>query len=400
MRIVLLAHPNFMSSQSMPRFAAMLQHSYEAQGHTVQVWRPPARLRARLSSGPLAKWAGYVDQYLLFPFWLRRAVRQQPEDTLFVLTDQAQGPWVPALLSRPLVVHVHDLLALRSALGQVPENPTRWSGRIYQRYIRRGFEKANHFICISKRTQDDLVALSRVERQATRVVYNGLNQPLSPMKPERAHALLQAARIDAPPTGWLLHLSGNQWYKNVPGVIRLYAHYARGTAEPLPLWLIGVKPDAAVREAMDELPMAAEVRFLYGLDSEVLQAVYSLARAFLFPSHAEGFGWPIVEAQACACPVITTDDAPMNEIGGPASVYLPRLHIGDDVQAWAADGARQLKALLNESPPDAQRRRQVCLSWAGQFTADRAIAQYLHIYEATLRGQLAQAIPPTPSPAS
>ena len=43
---------------------------------------------------------------------------------------------------------------------------------------------------------------------------------------------------------------------------------------------------------------------------------------FLLPSFYEGFGMPIIEAQATGRPVITSNIAPMSEVGGEAAVYI------------------------------------------------------------------------------
>lgn len=390
MRLILFTHPSFMASQSMPRFARMLQQAYLERGHDVQLWAPPARLHARVPKGRLSKWAGYVDQYLLFPIWLRRQLAQVPPDTLFVMADQALGPWIPLLKKRPAVVHVHDLLALRSALGEVPENPTGFTGRVYQRYIRWGFSQARHFVCISGRTQADLLRVGGVMPKSCHIVYNGLNQVFAPMPLAQVREVLARTQVPAPEHGVLLHISGAQWYKNVPGVVRMYAHYARQQASPLPLWLVGVQPNEAVRAALAEVPASGEVRFLYGLDHPSLLAAYSLARAFLFPSLAEGFGWPIVEAQACGCPVITTNDSPMNEIGGPETRYLPLLRATDDAQAWAAHGAQVLTDLLAASPAEQARRSAACVAWSQRFDAGTAIDTYLRIYQQVLATEQTQ----------
>lgn len=384
MRIVLFTHPVFMASQSMPRFARMLQQAYQALGHEVEIWSPEPRVHTWVPAGRLSKWAGYVDQYLLFPMWVRQAVAREPADTLFVMADQALGPWVPLVKHRPLVVHVHDLLALRSALGEIPQNPTRFTGRLYQRYIRRGFAQAKHFICISRRTLDDLQRLGGVAPVTCDVVHNGLNQRFARTPAHEARALLRRAGLSVPDAGLLLHVSGNQWYKNVGGVIRIYAQYAAGQENPLPLWLVGVPQTDVVREALADVPAQGQVHFLYGIDHALLQAAYSLSRAFVFPSLAEGFGWPIVEAQACGCPVITTDDAPMNEIGGPHTDYLPLLRNTDDMTLWADRGARVLEKLLNEPAQAQSERTDTCMAWSQRFEPERAIAAYLQIYEGVM----------------
>lgn len=384
MNIVLISHPAFMASQSMPRFARMLQEAYLARGHRVQVWSPQARIYNWVPHGRLTKWAGYVDQYILFPLWVRKQLKQQAADTLYVFCDQALGPWVPLVKDRPHVVHVHDLLALRSALGDVPENPTSRTGQLYQRYIRHGFQQARHFISISKKTRDDLHHFSQVSPVTSEVVYNGLNYPFAPMPPDEAVRVLTHAGLPAKASSMLLHVSGGQWYKNLPGVIRLYAEYAKAEANPLPLWCISPSPSPAVQQMLKEVPSHGQVLFFQSLDNRTLMAAYSVARVFLVPSLAEGFGWPIIEAQACGCPVMTTDAAPMNEIGGPATSYLPLLRRSDDMHVWAADAASALKTLLAMTP--VQRRQRVAqgLSHAARFNADDAIAGYLQIYQQVL----------------
>ncbi|MBT9463097.1 glycosyltransferase family 1 protein [Hydrogenophaga sp.] len=388
MRIVLFTHPPFMASQSMPRFARMLQQAYQERGHEVHLWAPQPLVHRWVPAGRWSKWAGYIDQYLLFPLRVRREVAKQPADTLFVMADQALGPWVPRVKHRALVVHVHDLLALRSALGEVPQNPTGFTGRLYQRYIRWGFAQARHFICTSQRTRSDLQRVGGVAPDTAEVVYNGLNQRFARTPSATARSLLRVAGLPVPDDGLLLHVSGNQWYKNVIGILHIYARYAAGQAHPLPLWLVGVPQTDAVRAALAAVPPQGKVHFLYGIDHALLQAAYSLARAFLFPSLAEGFGWPIVEAQACGCPVITTDDSPMNEIGGPNAVYLPLLGPDDDRRAWAAQGATALNTLLCEPAQAAAERAAACVAWSRRFEANLVIDQYLQVYQRVLTSHL------------
>jgi glycosyltransferase involved in cell wall biosynthesis len=391
MNLVLFTHPEFLGSQSMPRFARSLAQAFATRGHRVDLRTPRARLRRVLGRPPLAKWAGYVDQYLLFPLQIQACMRRDPPDTLYVFCDQALGPWVPRVAHRPHVVHCHDLLALRSALGLIPENPTGFTGRVYQRFIRRGFAQARHFISVSERSRSDLSEYGRVAPVTTEVVYNGLNFPYAPMAADEARAALARAGAPTAPQGMLLHVSGAQWYKNVPALLRLYGVYARGQAQPLPLWLVGVPRDAAgVRTALTQLPLTARVEFLHGINNIALQAAYSSARAFLFPSLAEGFGWPIVEAQACGCPVITTDDAPMNEIGGPHTCYLPLLRAQGDAQAWAEHGAAALSNLLALPPAERQRLVDAGVAWSKRFDTQVATDHYLRIYQQVLAWELAK----------
>ena len=66
----------------------------------------------------------------------------------------------------------------------------------------------------------------------------------------------------------------------------------------------------------------AKVRFLGHVSDETLKALYSLASAFAFPSHAEGFGLPILEAFACECPVVTSASSGTGEVAGDAAALV------------------------------------------------------------------------------
>lgn len=395
--VALYTHPHYLGLRSQDQFAAMLADGLRARGHRVVVRRPLGWLQARWPWPRLAKWAGYADQYLLFAHQLRAAVRRDPPGMLQVLCDQALGPWVPRLADRPHVVHCHDLLALRSALGELPEHPTALSGRVYQRYIRAGFRQARHFISISEKTRADLLRIGGVRPQTSEVVYNGLARPYSPLPAEQAQARLCAAGIEPPAAGYLLHVGAGQWYKNTAGVLALYAAVVRresAAGRPVPaLWMVSPPPGADLREALAAVPAGSEVRFIGPLTPQWLQAAYAAAHALLFPSLEEGFGWPIAEAMACGCPVVTTDAAPMTEVGGDAPVYLPRLCSAGERAAWAAAAAPRIGGLL---PPDAtlrDRHVQAGLRQARRFDGDRAIDAYVAIYRRVLAAARATAMP-------
>lgn len=65
-----------------------------------------------------------------------------------------------------------------------------------------------------------------------------------------------------------------------------------------------------------------------------LKWLYMKATALVFPSLYEGFGLPVVEAQRCGCPVISSDHASLPEVGGAASLYYDPVHPEAAVQAF------------------------------------------------------------------
>ena len=389
MRIVLFTHPTFLTSTSMPLFAQMIISGMRSRGHSVQVWSPRS-IASRFARGASArKWLGYIDQFVFFPRWVRRALTRQTEPTLYVFADQALGPWVPLVADRPHVVHCHDFLALRSALGEFGQNRVSATGRIYQRYIRRGFRQARRFIAVSESTRRDLHCFVPTSAAHSSVVYNGFNHPFKPMATPEAMVLLADQTTAVLADGFVLHVGGNQWYKNRAGVLQIYAAYVAqcDAPLPLPLLLMGAPPTPTLTALADRAKAAGgAVHFIVRPPTEVIEAAYSLARVLLFPSVAEGFGWPIIEAQACGCPVLTTAEAPMTEAGGEVAVYIPRMpEVDSDAQwAWADGCARELQRSLDTSPAMRASRREAGMVRSQQFDAQNTIAQYEAIYFDTL----------------
>lgn len=381
MHLVFLEHPDWLGSYSMPRFAAMLREGMQARGHSVASLTATSRVHRLTKGAPggVRKWAGYVDQFVVFPRELKRFARDQPKDTLYVLTDHALGMWAPVVSELPHVVHCHDFLAINSARGRYPENPTGFTGRCYQSLISRGVGKANAFISISEKTRSDLhEALGRQPRLSM-VVYNALREGYTHLPEPDARGRLAGVLSPADQRGFFIHVGGNQWYKNRPGVVRLYAQWLRNAEQRLPLWMVGQEPTAELQALADGVAPAGAVRFLPGLDDGQVRAAYSLATMLLYPSLEEGFGWPIAEAMACGAPVLTTDAAPMTEVAGDAAILHRRMRRGEE-DAWARDGAGLIHDYLARSIEEKVAIRERGLQRASRFALTATLANYERCY--------------------
>ncbi len=73
---------------------------------------------------------------------------------------------------------------------------------------------------------------------------------------------------------------------------------------------------ADLHELAARLGVAARVVEIVKPSDAVLEALYNRARALVFPSRFEGFGWPVIEAQACGCPVLCSDAGSLGEVAG------------------------------------------------------------------------------------
>jgi len=133
-----------------------------------------------------------------------------------------------------------------------------------------------------------------------------------------------------------------------------------------------------VRELIVARGLSGLVFEVVGCSSEDLRALYSTAELLLLPSLAEGFGWPIIEAQACGCRVVTADRAPMTEIGGQSTAYCdPR-----DPPAIA----RRVKEVLSEPEASRSGRIRMGLENAARFSAEQSVQAYAGVYQRLLLG--------------
>ncbi len=348
MNIIIFAHPEFIAHQSMPRYAKILAEGMRSRGHDVNLWFPHSYFARISSHGNFHKWLGYIDQYIVFPFQVKKQLKNTSSKTLFVFSDHALGPWVPLVNNRPHVIHCHDFLAQRSAMGEIPQNELGWTGRVYQRLIKKGFLQGKYFISISKKTKQDLHRFLSITPLKSEMVYNGLNQEFKYLNVDDARKKLAISTGIHLETGYILHVGGNQFYKNRMGVVDIYDQWRTFSKKDHPLILIGEYADPALRRRHMASPFRESIHFLSNRNDEFVRNAYSGALVLLYPSIAEGFGWPIAEAMASGCPVITTDDAPMNEVAGEAGFLIPVMPIlPNEISGWAQHAGLLLEEILN-----------------------------------------------------
>jgi glycosyltransferase involved in cell wall biosynthesis len=381
MHIVFITHPFFLGSQSMPRFAAMLTEGMQQRGHQTEVWAPnPIFYKLPVFKG-LKKWAGYIDQYLVFPAQVRSRLKACPANTLFVFTDQALGPWVPLVKNRPHIIHCHDFLAQLSAFGEIQENPTGKTGKVYQNYIRRGYMQGKSFLSVSNKTQEDLHLMLERKPELSEVVYNGFNRDFEVINVDAARTfIIKDAGIDVS-NGYLLHVGGNQWYKNRTGVIEIYNEWRNNYHTSLPLLMIGAVPNEKLLDVYNNSPYKKDIYLLAGKSDSFVKQAYCGASIFLFPSLAEGFGWPIAEAMASGIPVITTDKAPMTEVGGSAAYYISRKCYQSNDINWANDAARVVNKVLNLSTLERSKVIDCGIENAKRFDSQKSLDNIENFYK-------------------
>jgi glycosyltransferase involved in cell wall biosynthesis len=355
--------------QSMQRFNTMMLQGLTVAGVDAELIRPEPFFGNFQWAGQFAaKWLAYIDKYILFPFRLREKLTDQP--SIVHVLDHSNAVYVARCAGQPVLVTCHDMLAVRGALGEETDCPASTTGRILQRWILSGLRRANALSCISQATAKDAERLmgSANPRPTISVVYLGLNYPYRKLEPEVARArLVKIPKVDVD-LPFVLHVGSNLRRKNRDGVLRIFALTKdkwKGR-----LVFVGELLTSELRALAKELGISDRVLQIESPDNDVLETLYNCATALLFPSRFEGFGWPIIEAQACGCPVICANSAPLPEAAGDAGLF----HSVDDEKGFASD----LLRLTN--PFERERWSEKSLRNAARFSTGRMITEYIDIY--------------------
>jgi glycosyltransferase involved in cell wall biosynthesis len=276
-------------------------------------------------------------------------------------------------------VTCHDLLAVRAARDEFRPVRTRWTGRQLQRAVVHGLRQSRYIVCDSEATRSDVGRIPAVPADRTTVIPPCVSPSFAPVAQDEARDRVRRltwAKGRTLPSRFVLHVGGNQWYKNRRGVIDIYAALVERRPDAPSLVMAGRPLTADLQALIDAHELRDRVVSLDDLSDRDLAALYSLAELLLFPSIAEGFGWPVLEALACGCPVVTSNRAPMTEVAGDAVTYI------DPVAT--VDAAAAVDALLQE--PAAVRRDRLTrgLARASHFSQAAMADAYVGVYQRLL----------------
>lgn len=201
------------------------------------------------------------------------------------------------------VLTVYDMIHEQFPEHFPPHDPTAADKR-------RAVAEADHVICISHSTRADLI--ERLGVAEAKVSVTHLSSSLAPPVDT---GTAPSAGIAAP---YLLYVGERGGYKNFAAAARALA--ASSALRELRLVCFGGGPLKATEwELLQGLGLGADrVEAVQGDDDRLARA-YAGAAAFIYPSLAEGFGIPPLEAMRCGCPVVCSDTSSLPEVVGPAA---------------------------------------------------------------------------------
>jgi glycosyltransferase involved in cell wall biosynthesis len=214
---------------------------------------------------------------------------------------------LPLLLPRPAVVTVHDLNFLT-----VPDAYDRGYARYAETMLRQTVRRARRIITDSNASRAELVARLGADPARVRAIYPGTDH-LARVSP--------AAEDPGVPRPYALFVGQTEPHKNV-GL--LLDAWRAGVPDGLHLVVCGPagRDDERLRTAAAGARLAGRVYFTGLVDDRRLARLYADARLFLFPSLAEGFGFPPLEAMARGVPTAVAAATSLPEVARDGALHF------------------------------------------------------------------------------
>jgi glycosyltransferase involved in cell wall biosynthesis len=254
---------------------------------------------------------------------------------------------VPLFPPRATVVTIHDLMHLTR-----PEHATP-AKRAYARWmIGRALRLSARVIAVSEATKKEILAFGPSLGGKVEVIPNGVREEFFGREEKNAGA------------PYLLFLGNDKPHKNLDGLLAAFARL-RVSFPSLSLVLAGVAPGRVRAEGVHALGFVP--------DADV-PPLLAGARALVLPSFAEGFGLPVLEAQAVGTPVTCSDLPALREAAGDAAVFFDP----HDVASMAAGIEKILRdEKLRRGLREKGRARAAAFSW--RRAAERTAGLYEEI---------------------
>lgn len=259
----------------------------------------------------------------------------------------------PIVCSVPFVFTIHDLNHIEFSGARSAAKSA------YYRFVMRpACRRAHAVLTVSEYSRRRIAEWSGVDIRRIHNVGNGVDRRLGPQGERFAH-----------PRPYLLCVSNRRPHKNERRTVEAFA----GIAARVPHDLLFVGDSSLELEALvTSLHLIDRVHFVGRVGDDCLASLYRAAEAVVFVSLYEGFGLPVIEAQASGCPVVTSNVTSLPEIAGDGAILVDPLDTAGIASALMAvltdQGLRS--TLVERGQANAQR-----YSWGRTAERVRAVIE-------------------------
>ena len=291
---------------------------------------------------------------------------------------------LPLRLPIPAVVTIHDVV-----YAAHPEWYPHHSGMLRRMWYRASALSARHVLTVSEFSRREILRVYPLVPDKVSVVYPGVDRQR--FRNVQDPGLVESLRNRYGLRGdFLLFVGDIHRRRNIGRIIQAFGSIKDSSPafRDLELVLIGrvLEPETGSTESLHTDSEGAIRRLGYVSDDD-LPLFYSLAKAFVFPSLYEGFGFGVAEAMACGCPVIVGRSTACDEVAGEAGICVDPT----DVKS-IAEAARSLLSDRNMSANHAA----AGLRRSAEFSWDKTAEATLSIYRVLADTRRAICLPPFP----
>lgn len=245
----------------------------------------------------------------------------------------------------PSVTTIHDLIFLR-----FPNFYKKIDRNLYLSFSKSSCQRATKVLAISHQTKEDIIHFLGISPEKIEVIYQTCNQ-LFYEKASEAQKQAVRKKFNLP-SQFILSVGTIELRKNQLELLKGVVHEKLD----IPVVILGRPRPKDYKKILDEYILESGIRkqliFLHGTNTQELQTIYQMADVMVYPSLYEGFGLPVLEAQASGCPVITSNVSSLPEAGGIGAIYIdPRNkeQIGYEIRRILTDSALKNDMILKGS---------------------------------------------------
>jgi len=222
----------------------------------------------------------------------------------------------------PTIVTIHDLTPLK-----FPKHfPVGIRGSVIWRVNKQLVKKNAAIITDSESSKNDIHTFLHIPKDKIHVVYLAAGEEFGKAKVASNQAQIIKEKYNLPER-FALYVGDVTWNKNLPRTIRA------SLLAQVPLVLVGKaisetefdhshpwnSDRVEVQKLITDNPSIHALGFV---STDDLVTLYTMATLAVFPSLYEGFGLPVVEAMQSGCPVVTSKEGSLPEVGGDSVYYV------------------------------------------------------------------------------
>ena len=326
MKILLIGNYPLDNQYSMLKYADMIFNNLSKSGHDVKLLQPPIILNLFPWPQKVKKWIGFIDKFIIFKFILYR--KKKWADIIHIL-DHSNSIYITKNNNKPFLTTCHDLIGIRKNKDYPKISNSSYFNKFFQSKVSKGLTRSKYIICVSIATMNDCHNILKIKKNKMKVIYNSLNFHYKPLKKNMTNSILKKLKIDRNKE-YFMHVGSNEWYKNKIGLLKIFLNLVKKFKLDVNLILVSSsaflgttsKLENDLRNFAIKNKIIDRLFILNNISNHEMSAIYSGSKGLIFPSIIEGAGLPVIEAQACGCPVFVSNRAPMTEYAGRAAIFF------------------------------------------------------------------------------